>query len=162
MSDGRSEGTGDVAEDASTSSGQLTRRALPAAVVVAGAVAGFAVGSTQDHGGAATGANAYGGSSGGHTGALLATVDQIPAGGGIVLSKAGIVLTKDSAGTVHAFSATCTHQGCQVSDVTSGTINCPCHGSRFDAATGAVVAGPAPSPLPPVTVAVQGNEVVTA
>jgi Rieske Fe-S protein len=102
-------------------------------------------------------ANGYGPSSS-HTGRPLVAVDQVPSGGGVIVS--GIVVTRDASGTVHAFSATCTHQGCTVNDVRNGVISCPCHGSRFDARTGAVVAGPAPRPLPPVTVQVQGGEVV--
>jgi Rieske Fe-S protein len=69
-----------------------------------------------------------------------------------------VVVTK-SGSQVHAFSSTCTHQGCQVNKVSGGRIDCPCHGSVFDASTGAVVAGPAPSPLPPVAVTVRNGEV---
>jgi Rieske Fe-S protein len=60
---------------------------------------------------------------------------------------------------VRAFSATCPHQGCPVSTVANGTIDCPCHGSRFDAKTGAVVAGPAPRGLTPVAVVVRDGGV---
>jgi len=45
-----------------------------------------------------------------------------------------------------AFSAVCTHAGCTV-DFQSGVIACPCHGSEFDANTGAVLRGPAATPL---------------
>jgi Rieske Fe-S protein len=72
--------------------------------------------------------------------------------------KGDVVLTR-SGSTVHGFSATCTHQGCTVNQVSDGTIDCPCHGSKFDAATGAVVTGPAPAPLPPVRVTVRNGEV---
>jgi Rieske Fe-S protein len=87
----------------------------------------------------------------------LATVSSVPTNGGVVLSKQDVVLTRDESGAVHAFSATCTHQGCQVTDVKSGQIICPCHGSKFDAKTGAVVAGPASRALPTVTVTVEGG-----
>src|SRR5215204_6291640 len=44
-----------------------------------------------------------------------------------------------------------------------GNLACPCHGSVFDPADGAaVVAGPAPRPLPEIPVKVQGSEVVKA
>lgn len=45
-----------------------------------------------------------------------------------------------------AFTSICTHEGCDVSSFSGGTINCPCHGSQYDAA-GQVVTGPAPRPL---------------
>jgi nitrite reductase/ring-hydroxylating ferredoxin subunit len=61
-----------------------------------------------------------------------------------------------------AYSAICTHQGCTV-DYKDGNLACPCHGSVFDPANGAaVVAGPAPSPLPEIPVKVEGGEVVRA
>jgi Rieske Fe-S protein len=91
---------------------------------------------------------------------VLTSVATVPAGGGVVLGKAGVVVTKDSSGTIHAFSATCTHQGCTVSSVSNGTINCPCHGSRFSATSGAVVQGPATRALPVVAVSVQGDRIV--
>ena len=56
------------------------------------------------------------------------------------------MVTQPAAGEFRAFSATCTHQGCAVGDVTDGTINCPCHGSKFAVADGAVVDGPARRP----------------
>src|SRR5215208_5284457 len=61
-----------------------------------------------------------------------------------------------------AYSAICTHQGCTV-DYKDGNLACPCHGSVFDPANGAaVVAGPAPRPLPEIPVKVEGGEVVRA
>ena len=72
-----------------------------------------------------------------------------------------IVLTRGSGDVVHGFSAVCTHQGCTVSTVAHGVIACPCHGSRFNAQSGAVIAGPAPRPLPAIAVVVRGGEIYT-
>ena len=66
------------------------------------------------------------------------------------------------AGSFQAFTAVCTHQGCTVSAVSGGTINCPCHGSKFSVANGSVVAGPAPAPLAAVSIKVQGTSIVRA
>ena len=67
----------------------------------------------------------------------------MPVGGGIVLAAQDLVVTQPVAGTFKGFSATCTHQGCKVNEVAGGTINCPCHGSKFAVADGAPTAGPA-------------------
>jgi Rieske Fe-S protein len=82
----------------------------------------------------------------------LARLADVPAGGGVVLADQKLVLTRNDAGKAFAFSAVCTHQGCIVAEVAGGTINCACHGSKFDASTGQVVNGPARQPLPPVSV----------
>jgi Rieske Fe-S protein len=82
----------------------------------------------------------------------LTTADKVPAGGGVVLGDQKMVITRDSGGTARAFSAVCTHQGCLVSSVEGGTINCRCHGSKFDVSTGQPVDGPAKKPLPPIAV----------
>lgn len=131
-------------------------------LAVAGGVAGFLVARQSDAANAkssTTAANGYGPSST-SAGNVLTTVAKVPAGGGVVLGSAGVVVTKDQSGTIHAFSATCTHQGCTVSSVSGGTINCPCHGSRFNANTGAVVQGPATRRLPVVAVTVRGDQIV--
>ena len=92
----------------------------------------------------------------------LAAVADVPVGGGVVLAAQGLVVTQPQAGTFKAFSATCTHQGCAVNEVKGGTINCPCHGSRFAVADGAPTAGPAKKPLPETAVTVQGSSIVLA
>lgn len=95
-------------------------------------------------------------------GRRLASLAQVPVGGGLILTSLPIVLTRGSNSAVHAFSAVCTHQGCTVSSVHNGVISCPCHGSRFDAQTGAVLAGPAPRPLPPIAVVVRDGDIYTS
>ena len=77
-----------------------------------------------------------------------------PVGGGKVIDAIKVVITQPTAGDFKAFSAVCTHQGCTVSSVSGGTINCACHGSTFDIATGAVTSGPATKALPAKTVTV--------
>lgn len=80
-------------------------------------------------------------------GAILAKTKNIPVGGGKVI-KQKYVVTQPKKGVFRAFSAKCTHQGCPVANVSGGTINCPCHGSKFKISTGAVAQGPAAQPLP--------------
>lgn len=63
---------------------------------------------------------------------------------GSLRGVSGSILGRD-AGGLYAMSASCTHQGCAVS-VSGTALNCPCHGSAFDA-NGAVTRGPAASPL---------------
>jgi nitrite reductase/ring-hydroxylating ferredoxin subunit len=94
--------------------------------------------------------------------AALAAVADVPVGGGIVLAAQALVVTQPEAGTFKAFSAVCTHQGCTVNEVAGGTINCPCHGSKFAVADGAPTAGPAQKPLPETAVAVAGSSIVVA
>jgi Rieske Fe-S protein len=139
----------------------VTRRSAlsGAAAVLVGAVIGFVYGRKSDaaksH--AATG---YGsGPSPAGTAKLIAPVAKVPGGGGLITS--GVVLTRQDGDAVRAFSSTCTHLGCTVSRVANGKIFCPCHGSVFNAATGAVVQGPATKPLPPVSVTVRNGEVYT-
>jgi len=94
--------------------------------------------------------------------AALASTSNVPVGGGKILTDKKIVLTQPKSGEFHGFSAVCTHAGCTVGSVSGGTINCPCHGSRFNITSGAVVNGPATSPLPPVSIKVQGTSIVQA
>jgi thiosulfate dehydrogenase [quinone] large subunit len=63
---------------------------------------------------------------------------------------------------VFAYSRICTHQGCTVNyDSLANELACPCHGARFDPTNGAkVVAGPAPQPLPKISVSIQGENIV--
>lgn len=135
------------------------------ALLVAGGIGGFLVarnsGAARAGGSSASAANGYGYSPPKKQGQpkRLVALDRVPVDGGVVIGSANVVVTRDSGGAVHAFSAVCTHQGCTVSSVRGGVIDCPCHGSRFNASTGAVVRGPASRPLPAVAVTVDGGVV---
>jgi Rieske Fe-S protein len=102
-----------------------------------------------------------GAASSGGGGALTSTTD-IPVGGGAIFADRQVVVTQPTAGEFKAFSSTCTHEGCTVSQVSDGTINCPCHGSRFSVTDGSVVRGPAQSPLPAKNIQVEGNSIALA
>jgi cytochrome b6-f complex iron-sulfur subunit len=116
------------------------------------------------------GGNAGGGSkkaSGGGTkpgGAVIASESEVAPGSAFKFKDSGnpAFLVHLDNGDFVAYSAVCTHQGCDVA-YQGGELACPCHGSVFDPANGAeVVAGPAPRPLPEIPVKVEGGEVVRA
>jgi Rieske Fe-S protein len=94
-------------------------------------------------------------------GAGIAKAD-IPVGGGTIIAATKTVVTQPKAGQFKAFSSICTHMGCPVAQVTNGTIDCNCHGSQYDIATGAVTRGPATKPLAPKTVTVKGDQVIVS
>jgi Rieske Fe-S protein len=95
------------------------------------------------------------------SGTVLTTTGEVPVGGGVILAEQGLVVTQPEEGTFKAFSSKCTHQGCEVTKVTS-TIDCPCHGSKFSISDGSVQSGPASSSLPETKVTVDGQDVTTA
>ncbi|WP_329115115.1 Rieske (2Fe-2S) protein [Streptomyces sp. NBC_01465] len=102
-----------------------------------------------------------GGGGGGGAPALAKTTD-IPVGGGKIFADKKVVVTQPEAGAFKAFSAICTHQGCTVSSVSDGTINCPCHGSKYRIADASVAGGPAPRPLAPQAIKVTGDSISLA
>ena len=93
-------------------------------------------------------------------GERLAPTSAVPVGGGAVFADKRVVVTQPTQGTFKAFSATCTHQGCTVNKVAGGTINCPCHGSKFAIADGSVVHGPAQRPLEERQITASGDELL--
>jgi thiosulfate dehydrogenase (quinone) large subunit len=64
------------------------------------------------------------------------------------------IVIQPRSGQFVAFDAVCPHAGCTVGyDPTSKMIICPCHGSQFNASTGAVEVGPAATGLKRITIA---------
>lgn len=100
------------------------------------------------------------GSASGSGGTALAPVSAVPVGGGKILTDQSIVLTQPSAGTIKAFSAVCTHQGCTVTSVDNSVITCPCHGSQFKITDGSVANGPATRPLAAKQVKVENGQIM--
>jgi Rieske Fe-S protein len=88
--------------------------------------------------------------------ALTKTAD-VPVGSGVIVGE--VVVTQPAAGDFKGFSAICTHSGCTLKEVVDGTINCPCHGSKFSL-DGAVVNGPAAKPLTVQAITVQGDSIL--
>lgn len=70
-----------------------------------------------------------------------------------------------TAGGVVAYSAICTHQGCDVSQwmADKNMLLCVCHGSEYDPASrGAVTFGPAPRRLPILPLSAEDGVLVVA
>jgi Rieske Fe-S protein len=104
----------------------------------------------------------------------LVATSKVPVGGGVFVKDGKIianpnpteqsvtVITQPAAGTFKAFDATCTHAACTVGEIQDGTIICPCHGSMYSVKDGSVLGGPAPAPLAPIAIKVEGTEIVKA
>ena len=89
-------------------------------------------------------------------------VKDLPAGTLQQVGSAPVFIARDSAG-LYALTATCSHAGCDVEAQGSGAaanLFCPCHGSLFDH-NGAVIHGPARSPLVHFAVEVDNSGNVT-
>jgi Rieske Fe-S protein len=87
----------------------------------------------------------------------VAKTTDVPVGSGVIVGD--IVVTQPTAGDFKGFSAKCTHKGCTVDKVADGTIDCPCHGSKFNL-DGTVANGPAAKPLEAENITVQGDTIV--
>jgi Rieske Fe-S protein len=129
----------------SSSSAAAATSAAPAASAPTGSQASSSPGSSGSAGGVAAGA--------------LTGTSAIPVGGGKIFPSQLVVVTQPTAGQFKAFSATCTHMGCTVSQIADGRIDCPCHGSEYSITDGAVLRGPAPKPLPAKHIKVTGDSI---
>ena len=137
------------------------RTLLAGAGVTCGAMLAGCTTQDANNGGVVPAASGTAGSAGGSAPAanVLAVTSQIPDGGGKIIDAERIVITQPESGFFRAFTAICTHAGCFVNSVSNGTINCPCHGSRFSITDGSVVNGPATRPLPPIAINVEGTSI---
>lgn len=89
----------------------------------------------------------------------LGPMADVKVGSGVIYANDKIVVTQPTAGEFKAFTAVCTHQGCILSSVSDGKINCNCHGSQYSIKDGSVLQGPAEQPLAPMTVQVAGGTI---
>lgn len=101
------------------------------------------------------------------SGEQLIALADVPVGGSVTVTSSGgqeIVVSQPEAGAVHAVSAICTHQGCEVAPVEDDPeiLLCPCHHSEFETFTGDVLQGPATEPLPEIAVVLTDGQVLTA
>jgi len=59
-----------------------------------------------------------------------------------------------------AYRQRCSHLSCPVTyNHAQSRLNCPCHNGAFDAATGNVLFGPPPSPLPKIALKIEGAQI---
>jgi cytochrome b6-f complex iron-sulfur subunit len=133
------------------------------AAALAGCASGAAAGSTTAAPGtAAPSTSTAAPSSPSSTAHVLSKLADVPVGSSRLAAGTDgkpIIIAQPTPGKVVAFSALCTHMGCRVL-VDKAQLDCPCHGSIFDAFTGKVKQGPARRSLPSVPVKVVGTDVV--
>jgi len=76
---------------------------------------------------------------------VIKMINATKLGTGVFLFDRFIVVK--STDGLKVFSNQCTHAGCRINRETDGQLICPCHGSKYEAATGKVLQGPAGLPL---------------
>lgn len=140
----------------------VTASATACALPFAAACA--ASGGTAASSGAASssGGPSSGGSQGPAKPRALAKVSDVPVGSSVSAKTADgkpVLISQPTIGRIVVFSAVCTHMGCTVNPA-GKEFHCPCHGSVYDAATGKVLHGPAPRPLPRIPVTVKHKEIL--
>lgn len=94
-------------------------------------------------------------------GVKVATVADVPVGSAFQFvdpsSGGPAYLLQPKSGTFLAYSALCTHEGCQV-NFAQTEFACPCHGATFSVADGSATRGPARDPLQALRVEALGND----
>lgn len=157
-----------VARPAPTVPTATRRQALLAAGVGAGALTLAACGSsasppTSSSASASGPSASSAGPSAAAGGVTLVALSSVPVGQAVAATLDGkpVIVAQPTAGQAVAFSAICTHLQCTVAPK-GNELDCPCHGSKYNALTGAVTQGPAPRALDSITVTVKDGQVVTA
>lgn len=92
----------------------------------------------------------------------VARLEDVPEGGSrAVYHRGDRVALFRTGGKVYALSDRCPHAGAPLCDgrVEDGAVTCPYHGSRFDLATGRLLAGPATRPARCYRVRVRGGQI---
>ncbi len=93
---------------------------------------------------------------------VASTKDLMP-GEMIGIEKEGkSMLIANVNGAYYAIGSICTHMGCKMSDgmLNGEIVQCPCHASKFNVRTGAVVRGPAVSAEPSYILRVDGDKLL--
>jgi Rieske Fe-S protein len=71
------------------------------------------------------------------------------------------ILIRQTNGEYVAYMQRCTHLSCPVLyEANMNKMICPCHHGEFDAATGRVLAGPPPRPLPRIRLRVENGKIM--
>jgi Rieske Fe-S protein len=96
---------------------------------------------------------------------LVARASELPAGAVRMFSYPAAedpcILVRRSNGTLVAFSQKCTHLSCAVYYAAArDRLECPCHEGYFSAENGHVLQGPPPRPLPRITLARRGDDIL--
>ncbi|WP_422116893.1 ubiquinol-cytochrome c reductase iron-sulfur subunit [Brachybacterium sp. UNK5269] len=85
-------------------------------------------------------------------------LDSVPENASTLVNFGGqqpfVLLVRGAGEELTGYSGYCTHNGCALRQEET-ELDCPCHGSRFDAGTGEVLVGPATRHLPEVPVVVE-------
>lgn len=140
----------------------VTRRTvLVVGAAGAGAVALAACGSSSGSRDS-TGSTGAGASTAAAGNTPLARLSDITVGQAVSVKLqdgSAAILARPTQSTAACFSAKCTHMGCTVQPA-GAELHCPCHGSVYDAVTGAVKQGPAPKALSKIDVHVVEGEVL--
>jgi Rieske Fe-S protein len=91
---------------------------------------------------------------------VIGKTTEVPVGSAKIFTSAKVIVSQATAGVFVAHTAVCTHQGCTVNKVDGAKVDCPCHGSQYNWADGAVTHGPATQPLKELTIKIEGDSIM--